>query len=157
MRGMLAREPALFGIFVGAALTCAVQFGLPISQAQANALTGMIVAGVTWWVRSSVVSPQTAVNVAENAARRAVEVVDETTAGAVGMVTSAGETAVNVAVQEAVETVGGIAGGVAQATGTVGGLVGGVADTVLGGTNEESAGAGSRGGLFGRRHRSGGG
>lgn len=116
MRGIIAREPALLGIFVGAVLTCGVQFGLPIDQAQANALTGAIVAGVTWWVRSSVVSPATAVAVAKDAATKAVEVVDQATVGATGTVTAAGRTAIDVAVQGAADAVTGIAGAAASAT-----------------------------------------
>lgn len=121
MRGLLAREPALFGVFVGALLTCAVQFGLPIDQTQANALTGVVVAGVTWWVRSSVISPATAVVVAEQAATRAVEAVDEVTAGATGVVTEAGQAAVGAAVAGALDTVSGVAG---AAVGTLGGALG---------------------------------
>jgi len=115
VRTLIMREPALFGIAVGALLTCGVQFGLPIDQAQANALTGAIVAVVTWWVRSSVVSPATAVEIAQDAATKAVEIVDQTTAGAAGTVTAVGRTAVDVAVKGAVDTVGGVAGAAASA------------------------------------------
>ena len=101
MKSLLTREPALFGIFVGAVLTCGVQLGLPIDQAAANSITGAIVAGVTWFIRSSVVSPATAVAVAKDAAALAVEKIDERTAGASGVTTAEGRQVIVEAVAEA--------------------------------------------------------
>lgn len=107
---VLAREPTLFGVFVGAALTAGIQFGLPISQGQANALTGVVVAGLAWWVRASVVSPESAVLLARDAATKTAERLTEVSAGVTGQVTDLAGTVVDGVVGETVEAVGGLVG-----------------------------------------------
>lgn len=51
---LLHREPVVISTVVGAALTLLVQFGVPISDGQANAITGLIVAALALYARSRV-------------------------------------------------------------------------------------------------------
>lgn len=115
MKRLLAAEPALFGVLVGAALTAGVQFGLPIDQAQANALTALVVAAVTWWVRASVVSPATAVEMTVEAAGQVAENLTEATAGEAGRVTEPAVEVVNDAIDDVLSKVGGLAGSLVRA------------------------------------------
>lgn len=50
----LRREPVVVRAAIGAALTCLIQFGVPITDAQANAVTGLVWALVVLSARSKV-------------------------------------------------------------------------------------------------------
>ena len=58
MNGILERilnNPVLASTFVGAVLVLLVQAGLPISDGLANAISGVVVAGLAIFARSQVV------------------------------------------------------------------------------------------------------
>ena len=50
----IRNEPVLLTTLVGALLTVAIQFGIPISDTQANALNVLVVAGLAVFARSKV-------------------------------------------------------------------------------------------------------
>jgi hypothetical protein len=90
MRRLLRAEPAAIAGFVTALLAAAVAFGFDLDPEQVAALGAVIAAGFAL-ARALVFAPDTAADMAWEAARNTAVALSRDTAGAAGSLTAGGE------------------------------------------------------------------
>ena len=113
MKKLLATNAVPLNVLVNAAVLLLSVFVFDWGPEEVAAVQGFALAVMGLLTYSSVASAATVATVATEAATRAVEKVTDTTAGAVGEVTSAGTQVVGETVKEVVGGVGGLVGGLA--------------------------------------------
>lgn len=117
MKALLRSEPAVFVGALQAAIVLAVAFGLDVTPEQVAAVTAFAAAVFALFLRQTVASPATIVDVAGKAATQTAEALDGPTVGAIGTVTRKAEPIITDTVDRVVGELGGLVGVLAPKAG----------------------------------------